>query len=67
MKDGLLTCLIPVGTIYGPVELTRVILNWEGFSGKFMVEIGFMWLFYGLALLSLILILQRVRRMRRNE
>ena len=40
--------LINIGALYGPIELTRVILDWEGFSGssKFMFEIGFMWLFY---------------------
>ncbi len=40
--------LINIMALYGPVELTRVILDWEGFSGssKFMFEIGFMWLFY---------------------
>ncbi len=39
--------LINIGALYGPVELTRVILDWEeGLGGKFMFEIGFMWLFY---------------------
>ncbi len=40
--------LINIGALYGPVELTRVILDWEGFSGnsKFIFEMGFMWLFY---------------------
>ncbi len=38
--------LINIMALYGPVELTRVILDWEGFAGKFMFEIGFMWLFY---------------------
>jgi len=43
--------LINIGALYGPVELTRVILDWEGFGGKFMFEIGFMWLFYGGAMI----------------
>ena len=40
--------LINIMALYGPIELTRVILDWEGFSvgSKFMFEIGFMWLFY---------------------
>ncbi len=38
--------LINIMALYGPVELTRVILDWEGFAGKFILEIGFMWLFY---------------------
>ncbi len=45
--------LINIMALYGPVELTRVILDWEGFSGssKFMFEIGFMWLFYATAMI----------------
>ncbi len=43
--------LINIMALYGPVELTRVILDWEGFAGKFMFEIGFMWLFYVTAMI----------------
>ena len=45
--------IINIGALYGPVELTRVILDWEGFSGssKFMFEISFMWVFYGGAMI----------------
>ncbi len=38
--------LIIGGTLYAYVELTRVILDWEGFAGRHVFEIGFMWLFY---------------------
>ncbi len=56
----LLVCLF---SLYGPTELTRVILNWEGFSIKFIFEIGFMWFFYALAIftLSVVLLRKRVR------
>ncbi len=43
--------LISLLTLYGPVELTRVILDWRGFSGEFMFEICFMWLFYAIAMI----------------
>jgi len=54
--------LINIGALYGPVELTRVILDWEGFSGssKFMFEIGFMWVFYiGAMIIASIMIARR--------
>lgn len=43
--------LISLLTLYGPVELTRVILDWGGFSSEFIFEICFMWLFYAIAMI----------------
>ncbi len=40
-----LPLILLVCTLYAPIELTRVIINW-GSSGKFLFEIVFMWLFY---------------------
>ncbi|KKN16954.1 hypothetical protein LCGC14_0970710 [marine sediment metagenome] len=40
-----LLLILLICTLYAPVELTRVIINW-GLSGKFLFEIVFMWLFY---------------------
>ncbi len=47
-----LLLILLVSTLYAQVELTRVILDWEGFSGssKFIFEIGFMWLFYAIGI-----------------
>lgn len=54
MVNGLLVLLVLLLTIYAPIELTRVILNLEGFSGKFIFEVGFMWLFYSLGIFTVI-------------
>jgi len=45
---GLLTLLICLLTIYAPIELSRVIVNW-GLAPSFIFELTFMWLFYGVA------------------
>lgn len=41
--------LIVFLTIYAPIELSRVIVSW-GLAVEFMLELIFIWLFYGLAL-----------------
>ena len=53
--------LVSLLTLYGPVELTRVILDWEGFSGKFMFEISFMWVLYIIAMIVTSTIIARQR------
>ncbi len=52
----LLVCCL---TLYAPIELTRVILDWEGFSGKFIFEVCFVWFFYALAILVVSLVVFR--------
>ena len=42
---GLLILLVCLLTLYAPIELTRVIIDWS-VSGRFLYEIVFMWLFY---------------------
>lgn len=42
----LLICLL---TLYGPIELTRVIIAWE-LSGKFIFEVCYMWVSYAVAI-----------------
>ncbi len=51
----LLVCLL---TLYAPIELTRVIINW-GLSGRFIFEIGFMWFLYALAIFTLLVVVVR--------
>ncbi|KKL92205.1 hypothetical protein LCGC14_1887040 [marine sediment metagenome] len=46
LKRLLLILLVCLLTLYAPIELTRVILDWEGFSNKFIFEIAFMWFPY---------------------
>ena len=41
----LISVLIVLLTVYGPVELTRVIYHW-GIVGQFRFEIAFMWVLY---------------------
>jgi len=60
---GLLILLICFLTIYAPIELSRVIVNW-GLAAEFIFELAFMWLFYGLALFIISVIVQR--RVKKN-
>ncbi len=50
--------LICVLSIYAPIELTRVIINW-GLFGKFVSEVCFVWFFYALAILLVSLVVFR--------
>ncbi len=47
---GLLIVLVCLLTLYAPIELTRVIIDWS-VSGRFLFEIVFMWLFYAIGIL----------------
>ena len=47
---GLLILLVCLLTLYAPIELTRVIINWS-VSGRFLFEIAFMWLFYAIGII----------------
>jgi len=60
---SLLILLICFLTIYAPIELSRVIVNW-GLAAEFIFELAFMWLFYGLALFIISVIVQR--RVKKN-
>ena len=57
---SLLLLLICLLTLYGPVELTRVIIAW-GLSGKFIFEVCFMWLAYVIAISVISAIVARQR------
>ncbi len=46
---GLLILLVCLLTLYAPIELTRVIIVW-GLSGRFILEVCFMWFLYALAI-----------------
>ena len=56
--SGLLILLICFLTIYAPIELSRVIVEW-GLATEFILELVFMWLLYGLALFIISVIIQR--------
>ncbi len=60
----LLLILSCIFIFYAPVELTRVILDWEGFSGKFIFEVCFIWFPYVIAMgiLSVVLASQTKRK-----
>ena len=53
----LLICLL---TLYAPIELTRMIINWN-VSGRFLFEIVFMWLFYAIGILITSVVVARRR------
>ena len=55
---GLLVLLIFLLTMYAPIELSRVIVRW-GLAAEFILELAFMWLFYGLAIFIILLIVRR--------
>jgi len=61
---GLLVLLVCFLTIYAPIELSRVIFRW-GLTSEFIFELIFIWLFYGLAILIVPLIVQRSTRRKR--
>jgi hypothetical protein len=44
--------------MYAPIELSRVIVRW-GLTAKYIFELAFMWLSYGLALFLISVIIQR--------
>ena len=54
---GLLVLLVCFLTMYAPIELSRVIVNW-GLAVEFIFELVFMWLFYGLAVLIVSIVIQ---------
>ncbi len=56
--SGLLVLLICLLTMYAPVELSRVIVEWD-LAAEFVLELAFMWLLYGLALFIISVIVQR--------
>ena len=51
----LLVCLL---TLFAPIELTRVIINW-GLSGRLMFELCFMWFLYALAIFTFSVVVAR--------
>ncbi len=58
IMNGLLVLLIFFLTLYAPIELSRVIVSW-GLAPVFIFELTFMWLFYGLAVFIIALIVHR--------
>lgn len=63
---GLLILLIFFLTIYAPIELSRVIVKW-GLTPEFTFELAFMWLFYGLAVFIIALIVHRRVKQRQGN
>ena len=59
---SLLILLICLLTVYAPMELTRVIVEW-GLSGWLVFEVCFIWLFYttGIFLVSIIVGQERIK------
>jgi len=59
-KKSLLVLLITFLTLYAPIELTRVIIDW-GLAGKFIFEVCLIWLFYATAIYitSVVVVRQR--------
>ncbi len=58
-----LLLILLVSTLYAPVELTRVIINW-GLSSRFLFEIVFIWLFYVIGITYVVVAGRRsIRRM----
>ena len=55
---GLLILLVCLLTLYAPIELTRIIINW-GLSGRFIFEVCFMWFLYALAIFTLSVVVVR--------
>ena len=58
MRRLLLVLLLCLLTLYAPIELTRVIINW-GLSGQFIFEVCFMWSFYALAIFTFSVVVVR--------
>ncbi len=61
-----LLLILLVSTLYAPVELTRVIINWD-LSGRFLFEIVFIWLFYVIGITSVVVAYRRSIRKRSGE
>ena len=58
---GLLVLLVCFLTMYAPIELSRVIVNW-GLTAEFISELILMWIFYGLAIFIIsVIVLRRVK------
>jgi len=55
----LLAILIILCTLYAPLELTRVILDWAGLTGQFAFEVIFIWVSYAAAVILLWLLCTR--------
>ena len=54
----LLVCFL---TMYAPIELSRVIVNW-GLTDEFISELILMWILYGLAIFIVsVIVLRRVK------
>lgn len=66
IMNGLLVLLIFFLTLYAPIELSRVIVNW-GLAPVFIFELTFMWLFYGLAVFIIALIVHRRLKQRQGN
>lgn len=56
--QGLLILLVCLLTLYAPIELTRVIINW-GLFGRFIFEVFFMWFLYALAIFTFSVVVVR--------
>ena len=58
---GLLVLLVCFLTMYAPIELSRVIVNW-GLTAEFISELILMWIFYGLAIFIIsVIVMRRVK------
>lgn len=58
---GLLVLLVCFLTMYAPIELSRVIVNW-GLTAEFIFELILMWILYGLAIFIIsVIVLRRVK------
>jgi len=64
---GLLVLLVCFLTMYAPIELSRVIVNW-GLTAEFISELILMWIFYGLAIFIIsVIVLRRVKEKSGNS
>ena len=64
---GLLVLLVCFLTMYAPIELSRVIVNW-GLTAEFISELILMWIFYGLAIFIIsVIVLRRVKEKSGNK
>jgi len=59
--------LIGLLTVYAPIELSRVIVQW-GLATKFIFELAFIWLSYSLALFLIsVMIQQRIKEKQESK
>jgi len=64
---GLLVLLVCFLTMYASIELSRVIVNW-GLTAEFISELILMWIFYGLAIFIIsVIVLRRVKEKSGNS